>query len=194
MLWSADGVDWKMTPTNFVADMTARPVHFWKDNEADIQEFIDNGRDEPLSQELFREAWHQKGLNPRSALVIGTTALETGIKDLIAELIPDSEWLIKNVPSPPIHRIFKEYFPRLPVKAKFEGKTLFPSEDIIKEVEKWNKRRNEIVHGKKIDLDFDKLKEFLLLVRDLLYLCDYSRGEKWALENIRESMRAKLQL
>lgn len=169
-----------------------RPVHFWNENEAGIKELVDEGKNEPLSHELFREAWNQKDLNLRSALVIGITALETGIKDLISELVPDAEWLIKNIPSPPITKILEEYFPNLPVKSQMSGKTLCPSKEMISEIKKWNNQRNDIVHGKKIDIDFNKLKEFLLLVRDLLYLFDYYRGEEWALENIRDTTKANL--
>lgn len=42
-----------------------------------------------------------------------TSALETGIKTHISKLSPDTEWLLENLPSPPIDKIFKNYIPLL---------------------------------------------------------------------------------
>jgi hypothetical protein len=45
-----------------------------------LQDLITNRVNEPLGQELFCEAWEIRKTNPRSSLVIGIAAVETGFK------------------------------------------------------------------------------------------------------------------
>jgi hypothetical protein len=59
----------------------------------------------PLGQELLREAWRNLFVHPRSALVIGMAAAETGLKALIVDLVPENSWLIQEVQSPPIVKL-----------------------------------------------------------------------------------------
>jgi hypothetical protein len=106
MLWSVDGEEWRMTPVNFVV-MGDRPPFLTEELREEIDGLLRRGCVEPLGHELLREAWAQTDLNPRSALVIGISALEAGLKELISELVPDAEWLAKSAPTPPVVSMLK---------------------------------------------------------------------------------------
>jgi len=50
---------------------------------------IKPGAEEPLGRQLFREAWSEREMHPRSALVvIGVAAAEVGFKRLVGSLVP----------------------------------------------------------------------------------------------------------
>jgi hypothetical protein len=51
-----------------------------------------------------------------------------------------------------------------------------------------------MVHGNPENVEPDDLKELLLVVRDVLWLCDYYRGAKWAIDYLRPQTRAALGL
>jgi hypothetical protein len=112
MEWSLDGQEWRQSPVDFVAWM-GRPPFVSGLAGPDINEILLSEDAPPFARELLQEAWSEENKNPRSALVIGIAALETGIKDLIIGLIPETEWLIRNLQSPPVHRMLGEYLPLL---------------------------------------------------------------------------------
>jgi len=188
MEWSLDGQEWRHSPVDFIAWM-GRPPFVSGLARPDINKIVVSEYAPPFARELLREAWSEENKNPRSALVIGIAALETGIKDLIIALIPETEWLIRNLPSPPVHRILGDYLPLL--RAKHQ-RVLCPSPEMVKEVQKWIGIRNELSHGKAADINVDELTKFLLLVSDLLYAVDYARGFDWALELIQPETRKSL--
>jgi hypothetical protein len=191
MLWSMDGEDWRMAPVNFVVS-DERPTWLTADSYVEVEELLRRGRNEPLGHELFREAWTQVELNPRSALAIGISALETGLKELISELVPDAEWLAKNAPSPPVFNMLREYVPLLPAKARINGRVLSPPEAVIKAIRSGIERRNRLVHGNLPEIEPQEVKKLLLAVRDVLWLCDYYRGLEWALDHLSPETRAAL--
>jgi hypothetical protein len=117
-----------------------------------VQELTTMGSYEPLGHELFHEAWELRNDNPRSSLVIGLAAAETGFKQFSSNLIPEASWLIQNVPSPPLVKMLQNFLPQIPTKNKIYGKTLSPPQDFLDILTKGNNLRNDIVHGKKIEL------------------------------------------
>ena len=186
MEWSRDGTEWTKAPVEYVVFM-GHPEVLEPGSEAHVAELIRASTLEPLHHELFREAWRQKDSNPRSSVSIGVTALETAVKTLISNLIPKAEWLVTNLPSPPVFKIIGEYFPLLPVRQLPEHTVLLPGDELVKFIRNWTNARNDLMHGKgdRIEIDSQKLSEFLLVVNDMLYLCDYSGGVSWAIDHIR---------
>ena len=190
MRWSLDGSTWRMAPANF-AVWDERPAFLhdaWRDG---IDALLHQKLREPLGQELFREAWEQKYINPRSSLAIGISALEAGIKELVADLIPHAAWLARNAPTPPVYDILNDYLPKLPVKETVNGQVSVPPE-LLETVRKWVGRRNRMVHGNPENVEPKDLKELLLVVRDILWLLDYYRGSKWTIDYLRPQTRAAL--
>ena len=89
----------------------------------EIVRMVESGDQEPVAHQLLREAWELRSSNPRSALAIGIAAAEIGVKDLIASLVPNAQWLVMEMPSPPVVKILREYLPMLPVRGRFKDKT-----------------------------------------------------------------------
>ena len=65
---------------------------------------------------------------------------------------------------------------------------------LFKTIDDWVEVRNRMVHGNPENVEPDDLKELLLVVRDVLWLCDYYRGSKWAVDYLRPQTRTALGL
>jgi hypothetical protein len=105
----------------------------------EIVRMVELGDQEPVAHQLLREALELRTSNPRSALAIGIAAVEIGVKDLIASLIPNARWLVMEAPSPPVWRILREYLPMLPVRGRFKDKTLKPPPELITLIKNGNR-------------------------------------------------------
>ena len=142
------------------------------------------GAEPPLGLQLLVEAWNQRTTHARSALVIGVTAAELALKQLIGELAPDARWLADNVPSPPIFKIARDYVPSLKVKARLKGKTLRPPKKLLKRLVEAVELRNRVVHAGEAPPKPEKLKEILVAMEDLVWICDLYKGHTWAWDHI----------
>lgn len=146
----------------------------------------------PLGQELLQEAWRLSESNPRSALVIAYAAAETRAKELIVRLAPSTEWLVKNVPAPPLNRIVKDYFQELrpQFRAKQTGRPApIPPKQVRRALQEVMEVRNRLVHGKGRDIELGKLPDWLRRIDDFVSLCDYYEGHHWALSRLSEDVR-----
>src|SRR5262249_5975518 len=195
--WSVDGKDWNRAPADIQLGLSAGiPRSKITDQLGEsILSLSQSDIEEPLAQELFQEAWGQRDANPRSALVMGIAAAETGVKHLISTLVPAAEWpawLVKNTQSPPLVDMLKEYLPKLPTRLKIKGKVLPPPKWLIKEIRNGVTLRNQIVHGRKIELKPDSLLEILKAIHDLLYLFDLYAGHEWAAQRLSVRMQFSL--
>lgn len=164
-------------------------------SKGEIQEFAtfaESGGTEPIGRVLYREAWAQRGSNPRSSLVIGMAAAEVGLKDFIVGLQPETKWLAENVPTPPLIQMLTEYLPTLPAKRTFDGKVRQPPQALLDALRKGIRLRNKTVHvGHQHAIDADSLDDVLYGVSDLLWLLDYYSGFDWALSHMRpETLKA----
>jgi hypothetical protein len=146
----------------------------------EIVRLVELGNQEPVAHQLFREAWELRRPNPRSAIVIGMAAAEIGVKDLIASLVPNSHWLVKEMPSPSIVKILREYLPTLPVRARFTDKTLKPPPELITLIRKGIEFRNGLVHAGAALPDWLELERILRAVNDVLWICELYAGNVWA--------------
>jgi len=116
--------------------------------------------------------------------VTAVAAAETGVKECIASLVPGAGWLVGELPSPPIVKILREYIKQLPAKCKIDGAVRRPPKDLITKVNKAVEKRNKLVHGNQVEIEFGELRELLAAVSDLLYLLDYYNGHEWALRHV----------
>ncbi|MCC7473532.1 hypothetical protein IT404_17820 [Candidatus Nomurabacteria bacterium] len=158
-----------------------------------VQQLLQKGVNEPFCHQLFRESWEQKSINPRSSLVIGMAAAEIGVKEFIADFVPQASWLVENIPSPPLLQMLTEYLPTF--KAMQDGQLpCSVPKFMLQTLREGVKLRNKIAHSPRGKLDSKKLHETLEAVRDLLFLLDYYRGFSWVLPRIRSDTRAALNL
>ena len=192
--WSFDGKSWYPIPSKLSVLFLGlqNTVHLAPHENNDILTLLRAGQDEPMPHVLFREAWEQRSSNPGSSLVIGMTALEVGVKSLIASLVPDASWLAMHVPTPPLIQILAEYLPQLPAKHRFGGEVKPPPLSILNEIRKGVSLRNGVAHRGQHPPDFDGLERILLAVKDSLWLFDYYAGHSWAFNHLRIETRDAL--
>lgn len=144
---------------------------------ADIQ------NDELLAHTLLREAWSSRKTAPRSALVIAVAAAEVGFKETMSSLVPQTTWLLENCPSPSLAKMMSNLIPTWPARETFQGFVLPPPKRISKAINDGVEQRNKVVHSRG-GLPDGLLQRTVDAVRDFLYLLDYYRGEKWAIDRI----------
>jgi hypothetical protein len=146
----------------------------------EIVDLVENGTEEPLGQQLFREAWNLRVSNPRSALAIGVAAAEVGLKKLIGSLVPQAQWLVDEIQTPPIALMLRKFLPTLPVRLRFKGKSICPPSKVLKKLDEAVHRRNDLVHAGKSPPSGDELEEMLSAIYDFLCVCDVYAGYGWA--------------
>lgn len=185
--YSTDGITWKQFPIEPTLAFTwGLPVkqEYSSAEFKSIGELLSTNQPEPLGHDLLHEAWELRKTNPRSSLVIGMAAVETGFKQFATTLAPEASWLIENVTSPPLVKMLEEYLPLMNTKHNIYGHTLPPPKPLMEILKKGVQLRNGIVHGKYIILKTETVEEILNAIRDLLYLLDFYNGHHWAWEHV----------
>lgn len=197
--WSYDGEnDWKLIPDQIHFEISVGGTYFknFETHEIEtVQKLLTKNRFEPLGHELLIEAWSLKKENPRSSLVMGIAAAETGFKNFVVKMSPDTEWLMLNVASPPLVKMLTEYLPKIKIPIEFKGKyiTPFVPGSIIKNMKDGVSIRNKLVHGGASSIETDKLSSILQSIRDLLYLLDMYSGQIWAERNLSSTTHKEIE-
>jgi hypothetical protein len=192
--WSLDGNAWRAIPGiagSAAADSFAL-ARVPNTIRGEIAALVGDGLREPLGHELLREALQSTGKGARSAFVVAVMAAEVGVKQYISEILPETEWLLSNMPSPPLVKLLEEQIPRTPAKLRIGENVIVPL-SIRETIKKAVQIRNEIVHKGKHARARDLLPEVTAAVRDLLYLLDYYRGISWAIHYVSSDVRAELE-
>lgn len=185
--WSLDGEVWKQVPNEIHFDIwhgLAERRQMKEEEIALIKDNVEAGIVEPLGHTILSEAYSQRTNSPRSSLVMGIAAAEIGWKQFVATMLPQTKWLVENVPSPPIEKMLKDLLPLIPVRLKVQGKKVEIPERVVGLLKKGVNLRNKTIHAGDQALSRIALEEILLAVRDLLYLLDLYSGLSWALKNI----------
>ena len=188
LFWSLNGTDWKQVPcvSYSTASLTlirgfSEPVH------TQLMALLSDGNSQPLGHELLREAI-QLRINgcERSAFVVAVMAAEVGVKQCIMNLAPQTEWLLRNLQSPPLHKLVEELLPSLVESSPGESPNVIPLPKFHCEViRKAVLMRNDIVHKGHHEKVSEKLPEVISAVRDLLYRLDCLRGARWATQYLK---------
>jgi hypothetical protein len=188
--FSMNGTEWFPVPSRglgvSVGEAFTPLIKIEKDNVAVIRDLIINDVQEPISYSLLREALVLKHSNPRASFIIAISAIEIAVKSLIAKILPQSEWLLENIPSPPIFKIMKEYFPLLPSNGTTDGSPFIIPKAMLKKLQKWIETRNLVVHKGSDAIVGDELSNMLLCIKDMLHIIDFNCGHIWAVKFIRK--------
>lgn len=188
--WSADRETWhrlRMRPQGWMQERGALTLRPEVGRELEAVALAAG------SQPLGREIW-QRSLraDPMTAIVLCVIAVEVETKRLIVDLAPDTAWLVREVPSPPIVRLLTEYLPSL---SRFVARKPLPAE-VIDDFRIGVKIRNDLTHrGPKGDrwttteLRNKRHLRTTEVSSDILWLLDYYRGHDWALDNLTEVTR-----
>jgi hypothetical protein len=176
--WSLDGHSWHHLPTAIEVRATALLVpQISQTIHDDVQALLDTGAEEPLAHRLWREAWQLRGDNSRSALLIGMTALEVGVKNYIAHAVPNTDWLLEHLPAPPTHRLLGDYIPTLPAR---DGVAPVITPDVRAAMRVAQERRNALAHTGEVLVENEWLDTTLRQIRNILWTLDAGRGFSWA--------------
>jgi hypothetical protein len=184
-MWSFDGTQWKPVMDCLSMEVSLKVHPQWSvEAEQFVKAELTSDLDEPLGQELLREAWTNRKENPRSCIVLAVAAAEVGFKQFAANVFPDTAWLLESLQSPPLVKMLTELFPWSKLNVQINGQTLTPPESVTTTLVKAVKLRNDIVHGRLENLNGRTVTSVLTAVRDLLYFLDAAQGQRWALDHI----------
>jgi hypothetical protein len=177
-----DDKDWVTLGTASIKVTIGRPslTAASSPHASEVSRLLGGGVTEPIAHELLEEAFGLKATVPRSALILSCTALEVGTKQLISSLTPDNEWLLREVASPPVEKLLRNYLPQLPRKAFVNDPLETFSAEFLNQIKKVVTLRNELAHRGTATIRTDWLDEWLKQCKDLLYLFDFYNGHSWA--------------
>lgn len=148
----------------------------------DFLEFFASSESEPIGHELYREARDILSVSKRGALVLGVASVEVRLKELIGEAFPSVNWLITEVQSPPIVKIFKHYIPELFEEYK-DSIDKFRETKHMKQINKAIELRNNISHrGADADTGWIVV-DFIDSAEQFVWFCDFLAGYLWAEDN-----------
>jgi len=159
---------------------------------ARVESLLQSQSMEPISHALLREAFGSEQGSTRSALVIGIAAAETGLKQLVSTLVPQTQWLIERLPSPPLTKMLKDYLPSMPARCTHNGSVFPPPKYVRSLLHEGVEARNKAVHAGTSPMSAPDVSRLLVVIRDLLYLFDFYAGHEWALDLISSEFRAGL--
>jgi hypothetical protein len=181
--WSFDGNNWQPIKglSGSVAGDSMSLTNMKQRAQEIVIDLLEAGEREPLGHELLREAMSLRRSGSRSAFVVALMAAEIGVKQCIAELLPQTEWLMMHVPTPPLLRLIQEQLPLVPAKCKRDGSVVPVPKEICDTLRSAVSIRNDLVHKGRHDKAEERLGEVIGAVRSLLYLLDYYRGHEWAM-------------
>lgn len=134
-------------------------IDFDKECRLNVESLIEFQSRQPLYHDLFREAWQNQRDNPRSAVVMGIAAAETGFKTSLMDLNPSVSWIVENLQSPPLDRMLRDYMAQLPARNRFNGEVRRPPKKIISTIKKGIELRNKLVHGREESLITEEVRQ-----------------------------------
>jgi hypothetical protein len=145
----------------------------------EVIEFLESTSQEPVGHELLREAKELRHTSPRSSVLIAVSAIEVAVKSVIVEKVSDAAWLVDSMQSPPVVDMLTDYFPRL-----FAGENQLyeptKKQGIIKTILDAVTIRNQMAHKGAPPPKEEKVSEILAAAQEMLWICDYYVGHKWA--------------
>jgi len=191
-MWSFDGRHWSQLPQRVHAEAWSSAILNPTVDLKTVKRMVASGVAEPLAHQLWLEARSLQSSNRRSALVIGVAALEVGVKQYIASRVPEAEWLVFNLQSPPVVAVLKVYIPNLPAVHTIEGHVLPPSKRLMKILDDGVSLRNRVVHRGELEWKPGQLVDLLEGIRDVLYLLDYYGGQEWAKDRLSYDLQQEL--
>jgi len=102
--------------------------------------------------------------------------------------VPQAQWLVDEIQTPALSKMLRKYLPTLPVRARFENKSIRPPNALLNQLDNAVQRRNKLVHAGELPPRWDELEEMLRAVNDFLWICDLYQGHVWAAKHISISL------
>jgi len=122
MAFSLDGQKWNIIPPGVKASFRVTTIPSPpKYVSLSIKKLIKSENEQPVGHQLFREAQYLRTTNPRVSILVAVSALEVAVKECISKLVPDSNWLVENLPSPDVRQLINQYLPKLLIETPLEN-------------------------------------------------------------------------
>ena len=161
-------------------------------NRGNFKQMIQDGLEEPISYNIFRQAKSSFHQQPSSTLLLSYLAAEIAIKDLICIKIPDANWLVMNLQSPPLEKILSEFFHVLPDTKRIFGESWKMPSLFLIEVRKFTSQRNELTHqGAMKDIKGNALRA-MQIANNIIWLCEILKGHEWARDYLDDEAKKDL--
>jgi hypothetical protein len=195
--WSKDSATWH--PLDLTLTLTfsvsATGPELTEELQYSLNQLAGGEEREPLGWEIWNNALAARDTgDARAAVILSVSAVEIELKRLIGQLVPEAEWLIRNLPAPDIFKIVKDYLARLPDIPK----NIQPTKNLQKSLQGAIQLRNDLIHvgqpkGTERDATIAEVAKHcnsvLAMASDLLWLFDAYRGHEWALEHLSSRTR-----
>ena len=167
--WSLDNIKWKpVSDVIRIVHDSMSSFHPWSSELAgSIEQMVFSNQTEPIAHELFHEAEELARANPRSAIIVAVAAAEVGFKRFVAQLVPECNWLLLNVASPPLVDMLIGFLPTIPVRNRFGDQPPSIPTGIIDAFKKAVTIRNRLVHGRSSSVDVEAVLSILPELRAL---------------------------
>jgi hypothetical protein len=170
------------------AGRSPRGIRWSNDKDSAIRNLWSNLEiSEPLAHELLREAVQLYRSAPRSSLIMISTAIEIGVKDHISRLQPITSWLLEKMPSPPIHKVLRDYLSLI-----HDGHPAIKDWNALKPLwktcQKIAEDRNVLAHAG-INPNNETLIAYMSTAHDVLYILDVLDGHIWARDFVGKEIR-----
>jgi hypothetical protein len=185
------GPEYILVPQVREASQAGRPprgIRWSNDKDSAIRNLWSNLEiSEPVAHELLREAVHLYRSAPRSSLIMTSTAIEIGVKDHISRLKPITRWLLEKMPSPPIHKVLRDYLSLI-----HDGHPAIKDWNALKPLwktcQKIAEDRNVLAHAG-INPNNEILIAYISTAHDVLYILDVLEGHTWARDFVGKEIR-----
>lgn len=194
--WSLDSENWKRAVTSTLRFRIQGAVGYQVpiSGENVGNESATLASDKPLHRNLIQNADALVEKDPRSAIMLAATALEVGLKNLLFNKYPILEGFYKDTQLPAIPKLLsytlldKSHPPVISQPSIIS--TYIPGFHIelatVKKLENFFRERNQCVHQGKLDINWEKLYDYIEIIEDVLYYIDYHNGYTWASKYIRK--------
>jgi hypothetical protein len=141
----------------------------------DVQRMLDGGDDlDVAGHGLFSEAFNAVFMHPRAGFLVAYVALETSLKRFLSSEVPESRWLLAELPSPPVFKLIEHMAVPIADRKGFkdEARALM---GLVKQVHNLTTLRNELVHGRQPVLQLEAAKRHIVLMETVFWTLKCSR-------------------
>lgn len=181
LYWSELGSTWHEVPGGLSTSVSVHNAlghsRRWK---ADVQRLLNKQLSPPAAYDLLREAQELRSTSPRSGLVIGIAAAEIAVKQCIANLVPDAEWLAFEYQGVTVDAILKNYISS--IMSVNDGAVKKELDSLRKIIKKAVEKRNQVVHRAGSNVSPREVKTYLDAIDRLIRLLDGVSSYPWALK------------
>ena len=156
----------------------------------ELENLIKQGEKAPVYRTFIDQAMNNYKLD--SSLVMAVAALEIAVKNTIQKVHPETDWLLREIPSPPVLKILRDYIPTLNSPFIDDEDGLVAPQELLEEIQKAVNARNDIVHKGSIDWSEKRRYESIVKMELVIRWLEYFQGHIWSPSRTRQILNQGL--